>query len=130
MCPRMTNMQAEARDASAAERQTYAGSAPVTERSGQQAWVHWRLQCPKCLRHTFVEWAAESIRHAFWAPVYYQQQGDKGKAPQAAVRALALTWIRRLSRCWQERTLYDEAVSLQALQCRGASLIHNLAQTS
>jgi transposase len=50
--------------------QTYAGVAPVTERRGKQAWVHWRLQWPKCLRQTFVEWAAESIRHAFWAQVY------------------------------------------------------------
>ena len=62
-----------------------------------------------------MEWAAESIRHSFWAQVYYQQQRDKGKAHQAAVRALAFTWIRILSRCWQERTPYDESVYLQAL---------------
>jgi len=42
---------------SADELQTYAGIAPVTERSGNKSWVHWRLQCPTCLRHTFVEWA-------------------------------------------------------------------------
>src|SRR5262245_61672736 len=59
------------RYASAAELQKYAGVAPVTERSGKKAWVHWRLQCPKFLRQTFVEWAAESIRHSFWAQVYY-----------------------------------------------------------
>src|SRR5712691_7376664 len=38
---------------SAAARQKYAGVAPVTERRGKKAWVHWRLQCPKFLRHTF-----------------------------------------------------------------------------
>jgi len=102
----------------------------VTERSGTKSWVHWRLQCPKFLRHTFVEWAAESIQHAFWAQVYYQQQRDKGKAHQAAVRALAFTWIRLLSRCWQERTPYDAAVSLQALYHRGSARIHNLAKAS
>jgi transposase len=32
--------------ASAEEHQTYAGIAPVTERSGKKSWVHWRLQCP------------------------------------------------------------------------------------
>jgi hypothetical protein len=52
----------------------------VTERSGKKSWVHWRLQCPQFLRQTFVAWAAESIRHSFWAQVYYQQQRDKGKA--------------------------------------------------
>ena len=102
----------------------------MTARSGKKSWVHWRLQCPTFLRHTFVEWAAASIRHAFWAQVYYQPQRDKGKAHQAAVRALAFKWIRMLLRCWQERTPYDESVSLHALHSRGSSLIHTLAQES
>jgi len=118
------------RYATAAAWQKYAGIAPVTERSGKKAWVHWRLQCPKFLRHTFVEWAAESIRHAFWARVYYQQQRDKGKAHQVAVRALAFKWLRILSRCWQDRTLYDASVYLNALNNRGSSLLHNLAPGS
>ena len=119
-----------ARYTTAAAWQKYAGLAPVIERSGKKAWVHWRLQCPKFLRQTFVEWAAESIRHSFWARGYYQQQRDKGKAHQAAVRALAFKWIRILYRCWQDRTLYDESVYLNALNNRGSSLIHNLAQGS
>jgi transposase len=118
------------RSASAAARQKYAGIAPVTERSGKQSWVHWRWQCPTFLRQTCVEWAAESIRHAFWAQVYSQQQRDKGKAHQAAVRALAFTWIRILYRCWQDRTPYDESTSLQALHRRGSSLMQNLAKAS
>jgi transposase len=118
------------RYASAAALQKYAGIAPVTERSGKKSWVHWRLQCPKCLRHSFLEWAAASIRHAFWAQGYSQPQRDQGKAHQAAVRALAFTWIRLLSRCWQERTPYDEATYLQALARRGSSLLHNLAKAS
>jgi transposase len=119
-----------ARYASAAELQKYAGIAPVTERSGKKSWVHWRLQCPKFLRQTFVEWAAESIRHSFWAQIYYQQQRDKGKAHQAAVRALAFKWIRILFRCWQDRTPYDESAYLQALNQRGSSLMQNLAKLS
>jgi len=118
------------RYASAAELQKYAGIAPVTERSGKKSWVHWRLQCPTFLRQTFVEWAAESIRHSFWAQIYYQQQRDKGKAHQAAVRALAFKWIRILYRCWQERTPYDESIYLQALKRRNAPLLHNLANLS
>jgi transposase len=111
---------------SAAALQKYAGVAPVTERSGKKAWVHWRLQCPKFLRQTFVEWAAESIRHSFWAQVYYQKQRAKGNTHQAVVRALAFKWIRILYRCWQERTPYDESVYLQALYRRG----QNLAEAS
>jgi transposase len=115
------------RYASAAALQQYAGIAPVTERSGKKSWVHWRLQCPKFLRQTFVEWAAESIQHSFWARVYYQQQRDKGQAHQAAVRALAFKWLRILYRCWQDRTPYDESTYLHALNRRGSSLIQNLA---
>jgi hypothetical protein len=114
----------------AAERQKYAGIAPGTERRGKQSWVHWRLQCPTFLRQTFVEGAAESIRPSFWAQVYYQQQRDKGKAPQAAVRALAFKGIRILYRCWQECLPYDASTYLQALHRRGSSLIHNLAKAS
>src|SRR5919197_4016511 len=118
------------RSASAAELQKYAGIAPVTERSGKQSWVHGRLQCPKFLRQPCVEWAAESIRHSFWAQLYYQPQRDQGKAHQAAVRALAFKWIRILYRCWQERLPYEESTYLQALHRRGSSLIHNLAKAS
>ena len=115
---------------SAEDLQKYAGIAPVTERSGKKSWVHWRLQCPTFLRQTFVEWAAESTRHSFWAQVYYQQQREKGKAHQAAVRALAFKWIRILYRCWQDRTPYEESVYLQALKRRSAPLLHNLASGS
>src|SRR6266436_3240938 len=119
-----------ARYASAAALQPYAGIAPVTERRGKKSWVHWRLQCPQFVRHTFAEWAAESIRHACWAPISDHQQRDKGKAHQAAVRALAFTWSRLLSRCWQERTPYDESIYLQALKRHNAPLLHNLAIVS
>jgi len=112
----------------AAALQKYAGMAPVTERSGKKSWVHWRLQCPKFLRQTFVEGAAASLRHAFWAQRYSQQQRDQGKAHQAAIRVLAFTWIRILYRCWQDHTLDDESTSLHALTRRGSSLMHNLAK--
>jgi transposase len=112
---------------SAEELPKSAGIAPVTERRGKQSWVHWRLQCPTFLRQTFVEWAAESTRHSFWAQVYDQQPRDQGKAHQAAVRALAFKWIRILFRCWQDRTPYDESVYLQALKRRSAPLLHSLA---
>jgi transposase len=130
--PRLLVAFGEQRDryTSADEIQKYAGIAPVTERSGKTTWVHWRLQCPKFLRQTFVEWAAESIRHSFWARAYYQQQRDKGASHQAAVRALACTWMRILLRCWQTRTSYNAAVYRSALKQRGAPLIHNLANWS
>jgi hypothetical protein len=40
-----------------------------------------------------------------------------------AVRALAFKWIRILYRCCKQRTPYDEAVYLKALQRRGSPLV-------
>jgi Transposase IS116/IS110/IS902 family len=119
-----------AREAAAAARHQCAGMAPVTERRGTKGWGHGRFQGPTVLRHTFVEWAAASIRQACWARVYDQPPRDAGTAPQATVRALACTWLRLLSRCWQDRTPDHESVSLHALTRRGSSLIHNLAKES
>jgi len=118
------------RYASASELQQYAGIAPVTERSGNTCRVHWRRQCSKFLRQTFVEWASESIRHSFWARAYYAQQRAKGSTHQAATRALAFKWIRILYRCWQTNTPYDESTYLNALARRGSPLIRHLANVS
>jgi transposase len=132
LAPRLLAAFGEPRDryTSADELQKYAGIAPVTERSGNKSWVHWRLQCPTFLRQTFVEWAAESIRHSFWARAYDQQQRNKGTSHQAAVRALAFKWIRMVFRCWQHRTPDDESVYLNALERRGSPLIHHLVRAS
>jgi len=126
LAPRLLVAFGEQRErfTSAAEVQKYSGVAPVTERSGQKSWVHWRWQCPTFLRQTFVEWAAQTINKSYWAGVYYRQQRDKGCAHRAAVRALAFKWIRILYRCWQTRTPYDEAVYLKALKRRGSPLLN------
>jgi len=118
------------RYASAEALQKYAGIAPVTERSGNKTWVHWRWQCPTFLRQTFVAWAAEATRHSFGTRAYYQQQRNKGASHQAAVRALAFQWMRILFRCWQDRTPYNETVYLNALERRGSPLLHHLAKAS
>ena len=72
LAPRLLVAFGEQREryGSAAEVQTYAGIAPVMERSGKRSWVPWRCQCPKFLRQTFVEWAAESMQFSFWARAY------------------------------------------------------------
>jgi transposase len=125
LAPRLMVAFGEQREryASAAEIQMYAGIAPVTERSGKQHWVHWRMQCPTFLRQTFVEWAALTIPRSYWANAYYRQQRARGAAHQAALRALAFKWVRILYRCWLTRTPYDESTYLAALKRRGSPLL-------
>ena len=120
LAPRLLVAFGEQREryGAAEEIQKYAGIAPVLERSGKQSWVHWRCQCPKCLRQTFVEWATGSIRFSDWARAYYEQQRAKGASHQAAVRALAFKWIRILYRCWKDRQPYQEDVYLASLARR------------
>jgi transposase len=128
LAPRLLVAFGEQREryASAADVQRLVGVAPVTESSGRQHWVHWRLQCPTFLRQTFVEWAGLTIPRSFWAGAYYRQQRAKGCAHRTAIRALAFKWIRILYRCWQTRTPYDESTYLNALRRRGSPLLTTL----
>lgn len=89
---------------SASEIQMYSGIAPVTERSGQKSWVHWRYQCSKFNRQSFIEWAAKSVH-------------------QSSVRSLAFKWIRILYRCWKAKEPYSEAKYLKALKERNSLLL-------
>jgi transposase len=114
---------------SAEQIQQYTGIAPVTERSGNKTWVHWRWQCPTFLRQSIIEWAGQTINKSFWTGAYYRQQRDKGASHHTAVRALAFKWLRILYRCWQSRTPYDESKYLEALRRRGSPLLKQLGET-
>jgi transposase len=104
-----------------------AGVAPVLERSGKQQWIRWRYFCPKFLRQSFHEYAAESIHHSFWAKAYYNMQRLKGKGHHAAVRALAFKWIRIIWKCWQTRLPYDEVIYLESLRKTSSPLLKFIA---
>lgn len=106
----------------AAEVQNLSGIAPVIERSGKQYWVHWRWNCPKFLRQTFHEFAAQTVISCDWAKAFYDRMREKGKGHHAAIRALAFKWIRIIFRCWKSRIPYQEAIFLDAIQRRGSEL--------
>lgn len=104
----------------AAEMQSYCGIAPLVERSGKKQWIHFRCACPKFLRQTFHEWAAQTVRTSQWAREFYEQRRARGDKHHAIIRALAFKWIRILYRCWKDRTPYDENRYLEALRRRRA----------
>ena len=53
---------------------------------------------------------------------------DLGKrSRQVALRTLAFKWIRILFRCWKNRTPYDQAKYLMALQQKGSHLLKTIA---
>jgi len=107
----------------AAELQQFVGTAPVTRRSGKSRRVHWRTACPKFVRQTHVEFAAQSVPQCLWAAAYYQHRLNRGDSRQKALRALAYKWDRIIFRCWKDRTPYDENKYLEALQRRNSPLL-------
>lgn len=125
LAPRLLVAMGENRSrfTSASEIQMSAGIAPVTERSGQKCWVHWRYQCSKFTRQSFIEWAAKSVHQSYWAGIYYQQQRSKGNTHQSSVRSLAFKWIRVLYRCWKAKEPYNESKYLKALRDRNSPLL-------
>lgn len=111
---------------SALDIQQFSGTAPVTVRSGNRRFVHWRPSAPTFLRQTFHEFAQHSIHQSRWARAYYEQQRERGSRHHAAVRALAFKWQRILFRCWKDRTPYSEDRYLDALRRRGSPLAARL----
>lgn len=99
----------------------YSGIAPVKKSSGQTEATLFRRACPKFLRQTFHEFAAQSIRFSEWARASYDYQRQHlKKSHHAAIRAIAYKWIRIIFRCWKDRKPYDEQQYLESLRRRGA----------
>jgi transposase len=113
----------------ASDMQELSGIAPVTEKSGEGIWIHWRLACSKFLRQTFHEFAGCSITQSDWARVCYEQLRKRGKSHHAALRALAFKWIRIMFRCWKDRKPYDEALYCKSLKTRRSPLANALPTT-
>lgn len=91
------------------ELQCYAGSAPVTRRSGKQVTIACRLACNRHLRQASMQWAFCSLTRSAWARDFYDVQRAAGKTHYKALRALANRWLELLWHLLHKRLLYDEA---------------------
>jgi transposase len=91
--------------------QCYAGSAPVTRRSGKSELViACRLACNRYLRDAVVQWAFCSLEHSGWAREFYDAQRARGKRHHQALRALANRWLEILWHCLHKGVRYNEAI--------------------
>jgi transposase len=105
----------------------YSGTAPVTESSGRQKWVHRRWARPKFVHQSWVEFADQSRRFSGWAGCCYDHLRGKNMGHWAAVRVLAVKWQRIAWRCWRDRVRYSEAIYLKSLRERGQKIYADLA---
>jgi transposase len=106
--------------------QCYAGTAPVTRRSGRSELViARRLAHNHYLGAAVQQWAFCSLRTSRWARQFYDSKIATGKRHHAALRALANRWLEILWHCLTKNVRYDESVHIrnrqQALQPRTAA---------
>lgn len=109
--------------------QCYAGTAPVTQKSGKSRLVFIRRACNKLLRATVHLWADESRQKCAWAEAYYRQKKSKGQSHARALRCLGQRWLKILWRMWQDRTSYDEALHMKSLARSGSWVLALLPQS-
>jgi transposase len=91
--------------------QCYAGTAPVTRRSGKsELTVACRLACNRHLRDAVTQWAFCSLEQSGWARAFYDTQRGRGKRHHQALRALANRWLEILWHCLNNGVRYQEAI--------------------
>ncbi len=91
--------------------QCYAGTAPVTRRSGKHDYVVAKRQAyNRYLGDAVHQWAFCSLSLSGWAREYYDAKITAGKSCHAALRALSNRWLEVLWHCVSSGVPYDEAL--------------------
>lgn len=103
--------------------QCYAGTAPVTRRSGKdrknntaqggrkENAIHvFRRGADPALRAAVHLWSDLSRKKCAWAQTYYLAHRNKGQSHACALRCLGQRWLKILWKMWHSHTLYDEAL--------------------
>lgn len=99
--------------------QCYAGTAPVTRRSGKRDHVVARRRAYNhYLGDAVHQWAFCSLSRSPWAREFYDAKIAAGKTCHAALRALSNRWVEILWHCLTREVHYDEATH-QANRLRG-----------
>jgi transposase len=106
--------------------QCYAGTAPVTRRSGRSEFVvARRLAHNRYLGAAVHQWAFCTLTRSAWARQFYDRKIAVGKGHHAALRVLANRWLEILWHCLIKGVRYDETVHIRnqqrALQAASAA---------
>jgi transposase len=100
--------------------QCYAGTAPVTRKSGKSCFAMIRRMCNRVLRATVHLWADLSRKTCAWAEAYYQRLREAGKGHAHSLRCLGQRWLKILFRMWVNHQPYDEAVHMMSMLRHGS----------
>lgn len=98
--------------------QAFAGTAPVTEQSGDRRIIYFRQACDKEFRTIAQNWAKASLEKSPWAVGYFTQARERGHSTSRVQRALANRWLAILWKLWQTHQPYDQDRHLQRVKER------------
>jgi transposase len=111
IAPRLLSEIGEDRDrfdGDAQNLQCFAGTAPVTRKSGKRILGrHKRRACNKHLRHAIHLFSEQSLKQCVWAQIYYQHHLRKEKSHANALRSLGQRWLKIIHKIWLDRKPYD-----------------------
>src|SRR4029077_6438834 len=96
------------RYADAKARRNYAGTSPITRRSGKKTIVMARYVHKDRLIDALGQQAFSAIRHSPGARAYYDQLRGRGTGHRAALRQLGNRLVGILHGCLKTCTEYDE----------------------
>ena len=92
-------------------RKNYAGSAPITQRSGKRKLVSRRIARNRLLADTTFLWGLCAISASAGARRYYDPLRARGKTHNEALRVVGNRMVGILHGCLRRRCLYDEAIA-------------------
>jgi transposase len=97
--------------------QAFAGTAPVTRRSGKRGVISisMRRGCNRVLQAALFHMARCSVRGSGWAAAYLRHLRRRGVPHAKAVRALSNKWAKLIAVVLNARTTYDEDIHVQHL---------------
>jgi transposase len=98
--------------------QSFAGTAPVTEQSGNRRTIRFRQACDHEFRAIVQQWAKSSLSHSAWAVAYFTQARDRNLSPSRAYRGLANRWLAILWKLWHSGEAYDQQLHLRRVKER------------
>jgi transposase len=107
-----------ARDGDPTSLQAFAGTAPVTKRSGKRGVmsISMRRGCNRILQAALFHMARCSVGRSSWARAYLRHLRRRGIPHARAVRALSNKWAKILAAILHTRSPYDEAIHVRHLE--------------
>ena len=106
-----------ARTADATTLQAFAGTAPVTRRSGKRgvSSITMRRGCNRVLQAALFHMARCSVHRSPWARAYLRHLRGRGVPHAKAVRALSNKWAKIIAAVLRTRRRYDEVTHVERL---------------